>query len=41
MYRNPETGETWAGRGVEARWIREAKERGEDIEQYRIPEGEG
>lgn len=37
-YRNPQTGEQWSGRGVAAKWIREAKERGEDIESYRISE---
>jgi DNA-binding protein H-NS len=35
-YRNPETGETWAGRGMQPRWMRQAIEAGHGQEDFRI-----
>lgn len=36
-YRHPETGETWAGRGVHPRWMREyLKKRGNKLEDLLI-----
>jgi DNA-binding protein H-NS len=35
-YRNPETGETWAGRGVQPKWLRKAIEAGHTLEQFLI-----
>ena len=35
-YRNPTTGETWAGRGMQPRWIRQAIEAGHGQEEFRI-----
>ncbi|MDR7008943.1 H-NS histone family protein [Paraburkholderia strydomiana] len=32
-YRNPETGETWSGRGRAPRWIKD-----QDLERFRITE---
>ncbi|MFM0198008.1 MULTISPECIES: H-NS histone family protein [Paraburkholderia] len=32
-YRNPETGETWSGRGRAPRWIKD-----QDLERFRIKE---
>jgi proteasome lid subunit RPN8/RPN11 len=37
-YRHPETGETWAGRGHMARWLREAIEGGATREDFRVRE---
>lgn len=34
-YRNPETGQTWSGRGREPKWIK-----GKDVEQFRIKDSE-
>ena len=34
-YRNP-SGETWAGRGAEPRWMVEALKKGKKIESFRI-----
>jgi DNA-binding protein H-NS len=36
-YRNPTTGETWAGRGMQPRWMRQAIEAGHLAEDFRIP----
>jgi DNA-binding protein H-NS len=35
-YRNPETGETWSGRGRVPRWLRRAEERGRGREEFTI-----
>lgn len=35
-YRNPATGETWAGRGQQPRWMRTAIEAGRRQEDFRI-----
>jgi DNA-binding protein H-NS len=35
-YRDPQTGETWSGRGRMATWLRRKQNAGEDIENYRI-----
>ena len=35
-YRDPETGETWSGRGRMARWLKAKQDAGEDIERYRV-----
>jgi len=37
-FRHPETGQTWAGRGFMARWLRKATEAGADLEDFRIRE---
>jgi DNA repair protein RadC len=37
-YRDPETGETWAGRGRLAGWLRRRIEAGAQLEDFRIPE---
>lgn len=37
-YRHPETGETWTGRGMQPRWVREYLEQGGDLESLRIDE---
>jgi DNA-binding protein H-NS len=34
-YRDPATGETWAGRGRMATWLKRKQDAGEDIEKYR------
>ena len=34
-FRNPETGETWSGRGREPKWIK-----GKDVEQFRIKDSD-
>ena len=35
-YRHPVTGETWAGRGCMARWLREAIEAGATLDDFRV-----
>jgi H-NS histone family protein len=35
-YREPQTGETWSGRGRMAAWLKLKQDAGEDIEKYRI-----
>jgi hypothetical protein len=35
-YRNPETNETWSGRGRMATWLKRKQDAGEDIEKYLI-----
>ncbi|WP_353172060.1 H-NS histone family protein [Paracandidimonas soli] len=35
-YRNPETGDTWTGRGKAPRWISEAEAQGKKREQFLI-----
>ena len=35
-YRNPETGETWSGRGRVPRWLKQAEERGRGREEFAI-----
>ncbi|MFW6175426.1 MAG: JAB domain-containing protein [Acidobacteriota bacterium] len=35
-YRDPETGETWAGRGSMAGWLRRRIEEGHSLEEYRV-----
>lgn len=35
-YRNPVTGETWAGRGLQPKWMRKAIECGHSVEEFRI-----
>lgn len=37
-YRDPETGETWAGRGRMANWLRRRIEAGADLEDFRVAE---
>ncbi len=37
-FRHPETGETWAGRGHMARWLRSAIEAGAELEDFRVRE---
>jgi DNA-binding protein H-NS len=36
QYRNPETSETWAGRGRQPRWLTAAMKAGRRIEEFRI-----
>jgi DNA-binding protein H-NS len=40
-YRNPQTSETWSGRGKRPRWLVTAMKSGHKIEEFRIAEGEG
>ena len=40
-YRNPQTAETWSGRGKRPRWLVAAMKSGYKIEEFRIAEGEG
>jgi len=35
-YRNPETGETWSGRGRPARWITELEAKGRKREEFAV-----
>jgi H-NS histone family len=35
-YRDPETGETWSGRGRMASWLKRKQDAGEDIENYLV-----
>jgi DNA-binding protein H-NS len=37
-YRNPETSETWSGRGKQPRWLLVAMESGHSMEEFRISE---
>lgn len=37
-FRDPATGETWAGRGSMAGWLRRRLEEGRDLEEFRVPE---
>jgi len=36
MYRDPETRETWSGRGRMASWLKRKENAGEDIEKYLV-----
>jgi DNA-binding protein H-NS len=38
-YRNPQTSETWSGRGKRPRWLVAAMKSGHKIEEFRIGEG--
>jgi DNA-binding protein H-NS len=38
-YRNPQTSETWSGRGKRPRWLIAAMKSGRKIEEFRIGEG--
>jgi DNA-binding protein H-NS len=38
-YRNPQTSETWSGRGKLPRWLVAAMKSGRKIEEFRISEG--
>jgi DNA-binding protein H-NS len=40
-YRNPQTSETWSGRGKLPRWLAAAMKSGRKIEEFRISEGNG
>lgn len=40
-YRDPQTFETWSGRGKRPRWLVAAMKSGRKIEEFRIVEGEG
>ena len=40
-YRNPQTSETWSGRGKRPRWLVAAMKSGQRIEDFRIKEGSG
>jgi DNA-binding protein H-NS len=35
-YRDPQTGETWSGRGRMATWLKRRQDAGEDIEKYLV-----
>ncbi len=35
-YRNPETGDTWSGRGLKPKWLSSALETGRSIEEFTI-----
>jgi DNA-binding protein H-NS len=38
-YRDPKTGATWAGRGVQPRWLRAAIKSGQKLESFLIARG--
>jgi len=38
-YRNPQTSETWSGRGKRPRWLVAAMKSGHKIEEFKIGEG--
>jgi DNA-binding protein H-NS len=38
-YRNPQTAETWSGRGKRPRWLVAAMKSGRKMEEFRISEG--
>lgn len=38
-YRNPQTSETWSGRGKRPRWLVAAMKSGRKIEEFRIADG--
>lgn len=40
-YRNPQTSETWSGRGKRPRWLVAAMKSGRKMEEFRISEGGG
>jgi DNA-binding protein H-NS len=40
-YRNPQTSETWSGRGKRPRWLTAAMRSGRKIEEFRISEASG
>ena len=40
-YRNSETGETWAGRGLKPRWLAAAIKSGKSLETFAITAGKG
>lgn len=40
-YRNPQTSETWSGRGKRPRWLVAAMKSGRKIEEFRIKEAGG
>jgi len=40
-YRNPQTSETWSGRGKQPRWLVAAMKSGRKIEEFRIDETSG
>lgn len=40
-YRNPQTSETWSGRGKRPRWLVAAMKSGHKIEEFRIDEAGG
>lgn len=40
-YRNPQTAETWSGRGKRPRWLVAAMKSGRKMEEFRIGEGAG
>jgi DNA-binding protein H-NS len=40
-YRDPETGETWAGRGLKPRWLTAAMKSGKSLEHFAITAGKG
>jgi hypothetical protein len=35
-YRDPETNETWSGRGLMASWLKRKQDAGEDIDKYLV-----
>jgi DNA-binding protein H-NS len=35
-YRDPETNETWSGRGLMASWLKRKQDAGEDIDNYLV-----
>jgi DNA-binding protein H-NS len=40
-YRNPQTSETWSGRGKRPRWLTAAMKSGHKIEEFRIRDAKG
>jgi DNA-binding protein H-NS len=35
-YRNPQTGETWSGRGLQPNWLKSALAAGHKIEEFSV-----
>ena len=35
-YRNPDTGETWSGRGLQPKWLREALAQGRALDDFAL-----
>ncbi len=36
-YRNPETGDTWTGRGLKPKWLQQALAEGKSLEEFLLP----
>ncbi len=36
-YRNPETGDTWTGRGLKPKWLQQALAEGKSLDEFLLP----